>query len=161
MLSDKNGIIGQVRFTLTDIRTGKVKEQQVSNLVVTNGKQWATRRFLGSQVSGGSPTAMKWIELGKGSAAATGSNVQLQTTANVTNIRKIYTTQSVSGQTWTLICNWGTSDANTSNLKEAGIFGTSTRASNAAPGMLARAVFSAINKTSTDTLKIEWDIRNQ
>lgn len=150
---------GRVRLTLTDVITGKVKAQRVCNLVVTNGKQWIARRFLGSQIAGGSPTVMKYMELGRGSAAATGSNVQLQTTVNVSGIRQLGNTVSVSGQTFTVIANWGTSNGNTSNLKEIILAGTSTRASVAAPGILARAVFSAINKTNVDTLKIEWDIR--
>jgi hypothetical protein len=152
---------GLVTITLQDVITGKVKSRQRHNLVVDNGEKWIAKRFLGSQLAGGSATLMRYIEVGKGSLAATGTQTQLKTTVNVTNVRKLYTTQDVSGATWNIIVNYGTSDANTSGLKEAGIFGCAVRASTTAPGMLARTVFSAVNKTNADTLKIQWQINCQ
>ncbi len=149
---------GMVSLILTNVKTGKVHRMQRHNLVTNNGEQWIARRMVKTGISGHVATGMEWIEVGKGSAAATATNTNLQTTINVTGVRRVYTTQDRSGATWNIIVNYGTSHANTSGLKEAGIFSTSTRASVAAPGMLARTVFSAVNKTNADTLKIQWQI---
>lgn len=162
MFGSNQRIRGIVTLTVQDAITGKVKQVQRHNLVTNNGEQWIARRVLA--ITGQSPTAMRYIEVGKGSRAATASDTTLQTTianASVSNVRKRYTTLNVSGATWNIIVNYGTSDANTSSIKEAGIFGVSTRSGvngNGVPGMLARTVFSAVNKTNSDTLKIQWQI---
>ena len=157
-MSDSKKIRGMVTLILTDVKTGRVKRMQRHNLVTNNGEGWIAKRMIKTGVAGHSATGMEWIEVGKGSALATATNTNLQTTVIVTGVRRVYTTQDRSGATWNIIVNFLTSHGNTAGLKEAGIFGTSLRASAAAPGMLARTTFSAVNKTNADTLKIQWQI---
>jgi hypothetical protein len=100
----------------------------------------------------GSVADMKWIELGKDSTAATGTDTALGTLLAAS--RKSGT-NSVSGATWQLVVDWGTSEANATGLEEAGIFNLT----GAAGTMLARTVFATVNKTSSDTLQIQWQIK--
>ena len=102
-------------------------------------------------VSGATTQNMDWIELGLGTAAAAGTDTALQTV--LASSRKSGT-NSVSGATWQLVVNWGTSEANTAGIEEAGIFGTTSSGG----VMLARTVFTAVNKTNNDTLQIQWQI---
>tara|TARA_Y100000590_G_scaffold456797_1_gene608116 strand:- start:4478 stop:4945 length:468 start_codon:yes stop_codon:yes gene_type:complete len=148
MPKDNKVLKGRVNVFLRDARTGQIlDERRVDNLVVNTGEDWVAQRL----VSGATTQNMDWIELGLGTAAAAGTDTALQTT--LAGSRKSGT-NSVSGATWQLVVNWGTSEANTSGIEEAGIFGTTSSGGQ----MLARTVFAAVNKTNSDTLQIQWQI---
>ena len=148
MSNDKKVLKGRVNVFLRDARTGNViDERHIDNLVVDVGEDWVAARM-----GTGSVADMKWIELGLGSAAATAADTALQTL--LLSSRKSGT-NSVAGATWQLKVTWGTSDANTAGIEEAGIFNLT----GAAGTMLARTVFTAVNKTNNDTLQIQWQIK--
>ena len=148
MPEDRKILKGRVNVFLRDARTGNIiDEKHVDNLVVDVGEDWVAQRM----VNGASTQDMNWIELGLGTAAAAGTDTTLQTV--LASSRKSGT-NSVVGATWQLIVNWGTSEANTAGIEEAGIFGTTSSGG----VMLARTVFTAVNKTNNDTLQIQWQI---
>jgi len=157
MANDRKTLKGRVDVFLRDARTGKVvMEHHTENLVVNSGESWVAERMRDTNTT----ASMNYIELGLGTAAPTSANTGLNT--HFAASRKSYLdapagSQLVSGPTWTLVVNWGTSEANTANIVEAGIFNTST---DDTPILLAHTVFPSVTKTNNDTLQIQWSITN-
>ena len=148
MPNDKKVLKGRVNVFLRDARTGNIiDERHIDNLVVDVGEDWVAARM-----GTGSVADMKWIELGKDSTAATGTDTVLGT---VLAASRKSGTNSVAGATWQLVVNWGTSDANSTGIEEAGIFNLTSSGGT----MLARTVFAAVNNTNNDTFQIQWQIK--
>ena len=150
MPNDRKTLKGRVNVFLRDARTGNiVDERHIDNLVVDAGEAWVANRM----VSGMTTAGMDYIELGLGPTTPTSANLILNTF--LPSSRKVSSGNSSSGATWEIIVNWTTSEANTSNIVEAGIFNTSTDNTGT---LLAHTVFTAVNKTNNDTLQIQWQI---
>lgn len=142
MFNESVKMTGRVHIELRD-KHGKLKEvRDIDNLVVTAGKQHIADQ-LSSSPGGG---AMSHMGVGTGTTAAAAGDTALETQTD----RNALTSRTDSGAVVTYVGDWAAGDA-TAALTEAGIFNASSNGT-----MLARAVFSAINKGASDTLQISW-----
>jgi hypothetical protein len=145
--ADMLQITGHVRVELFDSDGGLVAERDVTNLVVTRGKQ-----HIADQLSSApNDAAMGWMAVGTGSTAPAAGDTLLGAEID----RNALTSRTDSGAVVTYVGDWAAGDATNSAIAEAGIFGVVT--ANTGP-MLARATFTAINKGASDTLKITWTV---
>lgn len=125
---------------------GDLKDsREVHNLVVTAGKNHIADRL--SSSPGGA--AMGWMEVGTGTTAAAAGDTALQTALD----RNATTSITDATNVVTYVGDWAAGDATNAAITEAGIFNAAS-----AGTMLARAVFTAINKGASDTLKITWTV---
>ena len=116
--------------------------QRTNNLVVTAGKNWVADRMNNAN------TVMTHMALGTGTNAAAVGDTTLQTEID----RNALTSTTVSTNTIAYGCTWAAGDG-TGAITEAGLF-------DAASGgdMLARTVFSVVNKGASDSITITWTI---
>jgi hypothetical protein len=125
------------------IRLNDELVHDIDNLVVTVGKN-----FVASRMNGTSPAVMSHMAVGTGSTAAAVGNTALATeAARVALDSATVTTNSI---TYVATFPAGTG---TGALVEAGILNASS-----AGTLLARTVFSAVNKGSLDVLTITWTV---
>ncbi len=134
-------------FALTGALTIAVNNtvvQETHNLVVTAGKNWVADRMSDAN------TVMTHMAIGTGTTAAAAGDTALVTQLD----RNALTTSggTVSGATITYACTWAAGDG-TGAITEAGIFDAAT-----AGDMLARTVFSVVNKGAADSMTITWTI---
>lgn len=144
-LLSKLSVTGKVKLELTDSE-GRVKQTEVSNLVVTAGKG-----YIASRMKDATATAMSHMAVGTNATAAAAGDTALG--AEVASSRTALTSTTVSTNTVQYVATFG-AGVGTGALTEAGIF-------NASPSggtMLARTVFSTINKAAGDSLTITWTI---
>jgi len=119
--------------------------REVNNLVVTAGKNHIADQL--SSSPGGA--AMGWMEIGSGSTAAAAGDTALVTAID----RNALTSRTDATNVVTYVGDWAAGDGTSADIEEAGIFNASS-----AGTMLARAVFTQINKGASDTLKITWTV---
>lgn len=134
---------GQLKITLTD-KDGIIKEtRKIKNLVVNVGKE-----FIASRMSSAALSPISHMAVGAGTVAALGSDVSLGSELS----RVSFSSSSTLARTLTFNATFP-AGTGTGALTEAGLF-------NAVSGgvMLARTTFEVFNKTSTDTLAVEWDV---
>ncbi|MBT4123249.1 MAG: hypothetical protein HOE35_04880 [Candidatus Ruthia sp.] len=134
-------------FALTGALTIAVNEevvQETHNLVVTAGKNWVADRMADANA------VMSHMAIGTGTTAAAAGDTALGTQLD----RNALTTSGgvVSGNTITYASTWAAGDG-TGAVTEAGIFDASSGGD-----MLARTVFSVVNKGAADSMTITWTI---
>lgn len=112
------------------------------NLVVTAGKG-----LVAGCLSGVSTPITK-MGVGSGSTAAAAGDTALGTAID-TNALTV-SGGTLSGAAVTYACTWAAGDG-TGAITEAGLF-------SAADVMLARTVFSVVNKSASDTITISWTV---
>jgi hypothetical protein len=119
--------------------------QETDNLVVTAGKEWVTARMKNTS------TVMTHMGIGTGTTAAVIGNTALET---ITGARLGLTTSGgvVAGAVITYACSFP-AGAHTAAITEAGIFTALTSGT-----MLARTVFSVVNKGALDSMTISWAV---
>lgn len=124
---------------------GRLKQvEEAHNLVVTTGLNHIADQL--SSSPGGA--AMSHMAVGTGGGAAAAGDTALTTE----NDRNALTSRTDSGAVVTYVGTWNAGDA-TAALTEAGIFNNSSGGT-----MLARVLFSVINKGASDTLVITWTL---
>jgi hypothetical protein len=134
-------------FALTGALTIAVNDevvQETNNLVVTAGKEWVADRMADAN------TVMTHMAIGTGSTAAAAGDTALgtQTDRNALTVSG----GTVSTNTIQYACTWAAGDG-TGAITEAGIFDASSGGD-----MLARTVFSVVNKGAQDSMTITWTI---
>lgn len=142
---------GEVNVLVEAFRDGKlVAKREVHNLVVNTGKGDMASRLVVV------PTKLfRYMRLGKNNTAPNSSQTTITTI--VTGSNRTCQTAAMSGaRTAKFIRTWQTTDFSSSGINEAGIFSQLTAGSGT---MLARVTFTAVNKTSHDTLKITWTVK--
>ena len=119
--------------------------RETDNLVVTAGKEWVADRM--SDAS----TVMTHMGIGTGNTAAVIGDTDLDT---VIGLRLGLTTSggTVAGAVITYACSYP-SGAHTGAITEAGIFTAVTSGT-----MLARTVFTVVNKGALDSMTISWAV---
>jgi len=139
MINDNLALTGALSIAINDEVV-----QETNNLVVTAGKEWVADRMSDAN------TVMTHMAIGTGTTAAAAGDTALGTQLD----RNALTTSggTVSGATITYACTWAAGDG-TGAITEAGIFDASTGGD-----MLARTVFSVVNKGSADSMTITWTI---
>ncbi len=116
--------------------------QETHNLVVTAGKNWVADRMNNAN------TVMTHMAVGTGTTAAAAGNTALVTQLD----RNTLTSTTVANNTIAYACTWAAGDG-TGAITEAGIFDAATGGD-----MLARTVFSVVNKGADDSMTITWTI---
>ena len=132
-------------FALTGALTIAVNNevvQETNNLVVTAGKNWVADRMNNAN------TVMTHMAVGTGTTAAAAGDTALGTQLD----RNALTSTTVTNNTIEYACTWAAGDG-TGAITEAGIFDASTGGD-----MLARTVFSVVNKGAADSMTITWTI---
>lgn len=122
----------------------KKDEKTLHNLVTTVGKNGIADQLLAS------PTIDKpsHMAIGTGTNAAAAGDTALQTELD----RNALTSKTRSTNVVTMVGDWAAGDG-TGAITEAGILDAASTGN-----LYVRAVFSAINKGASDTLKITWTI---
>ena len=137
MINDKLALTGALTIALNDIIV-----QKTENLVVTAGKNWVADRMNNAN------TVMTHMAIGTGTTAAAAGNTALVTSLDINTL----TSTTVTNNVVAYVGTWAAGDG-TGAVTEAGIF-------DAASGgdMLARTVFSVVNKGADDSMTITWSI---
>lgn len=144
MINSKLKATGMVDVVVTG-SDGSIKEQfKVENLVVDAGLA-----YIASRMKDATATAMTHMGLGTSTTAAAGGQTDLvsQTASRVALSSTTVTSNAV--QYITIF----TAGVCTGAITEAGIFNASTSGT-----MLARTVFSVVNKGASDAMTITWTI---
>lgn len=136
---------GFINLKLFD-KTGKLKtEVNTPNVITTVGKT-----FLAAWLAAASQANpfMNYIALGTGTAAASAGDTTLDTEIG----SRVAGTITSATATWQNQATFG-AGVSTGAITEAGIFSAA-----AAGTMLARQVFSVINKAAGDSLQVTWQV---
>jgi hypothetical protein len=142
--SEGVGVSGIVEIRLFD-KNGKLKKyRKVKNRVPTVGLNHIADQLSSSPGEG----AMSHMAVGTGTNAAAAGDTTLQTELD----RNTLSSRTDSGAVVTYVASWAAGDG-TGAITEAGIFNAAS-----AGTLLARQVFTAINKGASDTLQITWTI---
>ena len=138
--NDKVSLTGKLAISLN----GTVV-QEVDNMVVTAGKGW-----IASRMNAASAGVMTHMAVGTGTTAAALANTTLVTEL----ARQVLTTSGgvVAGAVVTFATTYAAGTA-TGAITEAAILNASS-----AGTMLARTVFSVVNKGALDTMTISWAV---
>ncbi len=127
---------------------GMLKDsREVHNLVVTAGKNHIADQLSSSP----GQAAMGWMAIGTGTTAAAAGDTLLGTEID----RNALTSRTDAANVVTYVGDWAAGEGTNAAITEAGIFNVVTANTIT---MLARAVFTAINKGASDTLKITWTL---
>ena len=137
MIIDNLEITGALQISLNNEIV-----HQCDNLVVTAGKNWVADRMNDAN------TVMTHMALGTGTNAAAAGDTTLQTELD----RNALTSTTVSTNTIAYACTWAAGDG-TGAITEAAILDAASSGD-----MLARTVFSVVNKGASDSITITWTI---
>lgn len=144
-MQDTLSVRGDLHITLRDENGNILQERWVSNLVVDLGLAHIAARIVGN-----SPTVMSHMELGTGGTAASSADAALE--SRIVDSRMALASFTASGSTIIAECVFGPG-IGSGAVREAGIFNAAS-----AGTMMCRTVFPVINKSSLDTLTIQWYI---
>lgn len=147
MINENVRAKGVVSLVLTD-ETGQVKDTQTHNMIMQVGLAYIT-----SRMKDATATAMSHMAVGTGTTAAANSQTALVTESArvaLTSTTQVTTTTTNDAIQYVATFNPGTA---TAAITEAAILNAAS-----AGTMLARTVFSVINKGANDTLTITWKI---
>lgn len=143
---------GFIELELRNPRNEIVSREKY-NVVVTTGRRWVLQQIASSEIQ--TAQSISYLAVGTGTAAPATSDSALGSE----NTRKAIGTFTTSNLTsnppsWRAEVSFNTNEANTT-LGEVGLFNSSSGGT-----MLARATFSTINKTTSNTLNISYTISN-
>ena len=134
---------------------GEVKDNRlIKNLVVDGGLSTAIKQVVGDAGGGAQPAKFNYVALGEGTTAPVAGNTALETEESGGGYaRQVDTDPSfpVTGQ-GEIQVTFGAGNGEGA-ITESGLFNAVTTGV-----MLARVVFSAINKGALDSLQITWRI---
>ena len=137
MINDNVTLTGALTISLNDVVV-----QETNNLVVTAGKNWVADRMNDAN------TVMTHMALGTSTTAAAAGQTALVAELD----RNGLTSTTVSTNTVAYGCTWAAGDG-TGAITEAGLFDAASTGD-----MLARTVFSVVNKGASDSITITWTI---
>jgi len=137
MIHDDLKLTGALTIALNDEIV-----QETENLVVTAGKNWVADRMNNAN------TVMTHMAVGTGTTEALAAQTALVTETD----RNALTSTTVTNNAVAYVATWAAGDA-TAALTEAGIFDAASSGD-----MLARTVFSVVNKGAADSMTITWTI---
>ena len=137
MIHDDLKLTGALTIALNDVIV-----QETENLVVTAGKNWVADRMNDANA------VMSHMAVGTGTTEA----LVAQTTLVTENDRNALTSTTVTDNAVAYVATWAAGDA-TAAITEAGIFDAATGGD-----MLARTVFSVVNKGAADSMTVTWTV---
>lgn len=139
-------LTGHINFKLFDANGSLKEERSIKNVITTVGKAYlATWLATATQ----SDYFMKYVGLGTGSTAASAADTDLQTPLPT---RAVGTITAPGGAVWQSLSTFA-AGINTGAITEAGIFSASSGGT-----LMARQVFTVINKAAGDNLQVTWQI---
>lgn len=143
------GIIGSVKLTFRNVKTGEEEVIHILNVFCHAGKSGIARRLVSEESNYGRVT---YCAVGTGTATPASSDIKLQTEL----FRKTISVGSYSSNVATFTTYYATGEAN-GVLREVGLFGDTATATTDSGTLYAH---TSINKTKTsaDTLTIEWSL---
>ena len=145
MKQDFLNATGSLVIELRDENGNLKDKREVKNLVVTTG-----REFIASRMAGTSSNVMSHMAIGTGATAAAAAN----TTLGTESARVALTSSTATSTTVSYAATFPAgSPAVDAAITEAGIFNASS-----AGTMLCRTTFNVINKASTDSLTVNWNV---
>jgi len=145
---------GEGTYLIQVFREGaEVGRREGRNLVVNTGKNFMAKRLFSN-----TPAAMNYMQLGKSNGAAASNQTGVQTPLAKTTLsgRQAVGTKTMVGRTAKFEHTWTAGEISVLGLEEAGLFNQMTTNGGI---MLARFVYTLVNKTNSDTLKITWTVR--
>lgn len=143
MLNENLSATGKLTIELYDASGTLKLSETVDNLVVTSGLS-----FIAARMGGSSPAVMTHMAIGSG----TNPTVLANTTLGNELGRVALTSTSVTANVISYVVTFG-AGVGTGAITEAGIFNAAF-----AGTMLCRTVFTAVNKSSSDTIMITWNV---
>lgn len=144
---------GCYRGHLRDAQGNPLIEFGNDNTVVTRGR----REVLNIIRTGGNTDLFGYMAVGTSTTAPATGDTLLGSEIDRNAIGTFDTTNLTSTTpSWAAVASWNTNEANTT-LGEVGLFNSSGANSQT---LLARATFSTINKTTSNTLTITYTISN-
>lgn len=144
-MEDSLKLTGHINIKLFNEKGELKDERDIKNVVVTAGKNYLAAWIAAASQAG---QFMQYIGLGTGTNAASASDTTLQTELST----RVAGTLTSSTNVWQNIATFG-AGVDTGAVTEAGIFSASSSGT-----MLARQVFSVVNKAAGDSLQITWQI---
>ena len=143
MIKENLKLKGHVSLVLRD-KDGNVKEnQEIRNLIVSDGLDLIASRLVGT-----SDGVMSHMAIGSDSTAAASGDSALGTELG----RVAITSGTASSNVVTYTATFG-AGTGTGAVKEAGLLNASS-----AGTMLCRTVFSVVNKSADDSLTVTWTV---
>lgn len=128
-----------------------IQRREVNNLVLTVGKKQTWRMSCGLSTN-------DWdqMRIGTSGVAATAADTNVK--SPVTGTLNTVDSKTMSGRTLQLVMSYpsGGGSKSATNIKEVCILNANTSPGGSA---LSRAVFTAVNKTTADKLKITYTVR--
>lgn len=147
MFKEKVTLTGRIILDLYG-PDGKLKDhREINNLVVTAGKNFAAS-WLAASAASMSDQFMKYVAIGTGTGAAAAGDTALGAEVGT----RVAGTISSSTNIWQHQATFAAGNG-TAAITEAGLFNALTSGT-----MLARQVFSAVNKAAADSLVLTWQI---
>ena len=123
------------------------------NTVVTTGRRWVLQQIASSEIA--TAQSISYLAIGTGTAAPATSDSALGSETTRKAIGTFTTTNLTSNPpSWRAEVSFATNEGNTT-LGEVGMFNSSSGET-----MLARATFSTINKTTSNTLSVSYTLSN-
>ena len=144
MVNDAIKATGELTIVLLDKDQNLKQKIHVPNLVVTVGKDFIAARMVGT-----TPAVMTHMSVGTANTNLVAANTAL---AAEVSPRVALSSSVRTANTIRYIATFNPG-VGTGALVEAGIFNALT-----AGTLLCRTIFSVVNKESTDTLTINWDV---
>ena len=152
---ETSGIIlkGALEIAMQSAKDNELVEyRHRKNTVVTAGRRWVLERI---QSASPPTTTIDNMAIGQSTGSLGTDDTALVSEATRKTIGTMTTTNLTSNPpSWAAQVSWATDEAN-STLGEVGLFNSTSVGT-----MLARATFSTINKTSTNTLSVTYTISN-
>ena len=152
---ENSGIIlkGALEIAMQSAKDNELVEyRHRKNTVVTAGRRWVLERI---QSASPPTTTIDNMAIGQSTGSLGTDDTALVSEATRKTIGTMTTTNLTSNPpSWAAQVSWATDEAN-STLGEVGLFNSTSVGT-----MLARATFSTINKTSTNTLSVTYTISN-
>lgn len=154
MFADVIKLRGFIEASLRDIHGNEVQRVTEHNVVVTAGRAWVLKQLESTDIQ--TAQTVSYLAVGTGTSNAPATS---DTTLQSENTRKAVGTFTTSNLTsnppsWRAEVSFATNEANTT-LGEVGLLNSSSGGT-----LLARATFSTINKTTSNTLSISYTISN-
>lgn len=144
---EHSGIKGRAHLQLFG-KDGKIKQDYWTDNTITSGRDDALERIFETSPTS---TAFSFIAIGIGVAAPSVDNTALGTEKG-TRITATVTGDANNDTSEQLVSTFGANNPTTNEaITESGVFNAGS-----AGDMVARQTFSAINKTTADTLVVTW-----
>lgn len=143
------GIVGSVKITTRNVKTGKVTVDHILNTFIFVGKESIADRLANQ---GSSTAKITYFAVGTGSDTPGESDINLHAEL----FRKPISVSSVTSNVATFTTYLATSEAN-DTLTEIGLFGDLATSTGSSGTLYAKTSINKV-KTSSDTLTIEWSI---